>query len=486
MCQLLSINLEKIYDEKNNNINTELLKEIIYVGIRILDDIIDVNEYVLPQFEKKLLGNRKIGLGVTGFANLLIKLGIKYDSEECLQFIDQLFGFIKQEAEKYDEQLAEEKGVFPNWKDSVFAKKGIKRRNATITTQAPTGSVSTILGTQSYGIEPLFAIGYKRRIINGEINEINELFKQMLHEEINNEQEEQKIIEECCKHGTANLSCVPQKLKELFRCANDISPEWHARVLAQIQKYIDNAVSKTVNMPENATKEDVKQVYELAFRLGCKGITMYRNNSRQNQTFQIGNNKKDNKLNRGDWKQIAEDTVYYKRKLTIGCGKLKLFIGYSEKEKTIQDLYVVRSGQGGCERTLQGMVIAMSGMLRLGGNIFNIEKAFEGIGGCNSFVSKRAKGQKLSTGSNCGTAILNEIKKFLKEHGSHSFNGLHISSKALVDEEITNHYNEIKKYNNDMKNILKEEVNNKCPVCGNQLQLVEGCQSCSCGYSKCS
>jgi ribonucleoside-diphosphate reductase alpha chain len=278
----------------------------------------------------------------------------------------------------------------------------------------------------------------------------------MLHEEINNEQEEQKIIEECCKHGTANLSCVPQKLKELFRCANDISPEWHVRVLAQIQKYIDNAVSKTVNMPENATKEDVKQVYELAFKLGCKGITIYRNNSRQNQTFQIGNNKNNNELKRGDWKQIADDTIYYKRKLQIGCGKLKLFIGYSEKEKSIQDIYVVRSGLGGCERNLQGMVIAMSGMLRLGGNIFNIEKAFEGIGGCNSFISKRAKGEKLSFGSSCGTAILNELKRFLKEKG----------------QNIT---------------ISEEKNNNKCPECGKPLQSVENCVSCqNCGWSKCS
>ena len=215
-CNLLSLNLEKVYDEQNNKVNIDLLKKMIETGIRMLDNIIDINEYVLPQFKEKVLGNRKIGMGVTGFANLLIKLGIKYDSQECLDFIDDLFGFIKQYAEYYNGQLAEEKGVFPNWKNSIFAQKGIKRRNATITTEAPTGSISAILGTQSYGIEPLFAIGYKRRIIDGEINEINTLFQEMLHQEINNPTREQEIIDECCKYGTADLDCVPEKLRKLL------------------------------------------------------------------------------------------------------------------------------------------------------------------------------------------------------------------------------------------------------------------------------
>lgn len=473
-CNLLSINLEKIYNEQNNNIDTELLKEMIYVGIRMLDDIIDVNEYVLPQFKEKVLNNRKIGLGVTGFANLLIKLGIKYDSEECLRFIDDLFGFIKKEAEYYNQQLAKEKGVFPAWNESIFAKQNKKRRNATLTTQAPTGSISTILGTQSYGIEPLFAIGYKRRIVDNEINEINELFKQMLHKEINDEIKEQEIIDECCKYGTANLDCVPQKLRELFRCANDISYEWHVRVLARIQKYIDNAVSKTVNLPENTTKEDVKNVYELAFKLGCKGITIYRNNSRKNQTFQIGEEKnslQNNNLERGILIQCSDDLIGKKRKLITGCGSLHVNAYFDPITGELMEVFLSKGSTGGCIAYMNALSRQISSGLRSGQVFEVVIDQLNSITPCPSYIRRTVLHKDTSKGSSCpnalGYALVNMQNEIYDELG-------------------------IEKQDNKIKKVPQktlQKINNeilKCPECGELLRTVEGCNVCTCGYSACS
>jgi ribonucleoside-diphosphate reductase alpha chain len=189
-------------------------------------------------------------------------------------------------------------------------------------------------------------------------------------------------------------------------------------------------------------------------------------------------------LERGQWKPKAKDTIYYERKVKIGCGKLKLMIGWSNTEKTIQDMYVIRSGQGGCERNLQGMVIAMSGMLRLGGNLLNIEKAFEGVGGCNSFATLRAKGVQLGQGNSCGTAILREIKTFLKEIEYTIAKPKAIkleenkSETKFTDEEL-----QFKKDNGDIAFALRF---NKCPECGHKLEHSGGCISCiDCGFTKC-
>jgi len=183
---------------------------------------------------------------VAGWANLLIKMGIRYDSEECLKFIDKVFGF-KQKIEKlYNTELALEKGNFPSWNESIFALTNTPARCATISTQAPTGSIAGIMNTTAYGVEPLFGVAILRRIITGEIYEASELFATMLHSIIKDAKKELEIIKECYEKGTAQISSVPKKLRELFRCANDISPEWHIRTQAQFQKYYDNAISKCV------------------------------------------------------------------------------------------------------------------------------------------------------------------------------------------------------------------------------------------------
>lgn len=461
-CNLGSINLDKMYDNNANNVDWDLLKETIQIGIRMLDNVIDVNEYVLPQFKEKVLGNRKIGLGVTGFAHLLIKLGIKYDSEECLKFIDKLFGFKKQVEEEYNAELALEKGNFPNWNDSIYGKKNIPRRNATISTQAPTGSISTILGTESYGIEPIFSIGYIRRIVEGEILEVNKLFKEMLYKEIKDKEKEEQIIKECIDKGTVNLDCVPQKLKKLFRCANDISPEWHVKVMARIQKYYDNAISKTINLPGNATKEDVRKTYELAFKLGCKGITVYRNNSRQNQTIQIGNKRQ---LTRGEVIKAPDEAPGITRKFVSGCGNVYLNVTYDENGN-INQTFINKGSSGTCRSNQEAVSRLISYALRGGLPIEGIIDQLLSVDVCPAYVTARVRGKKVSRGSSCASAIgyiLQELK----------------DKKPTDNMSLT--------LEDTYKLIEKKEEKNKCPECGNELSLTEGCMSCvQCGYSKCS
>lgn len=501
-CNLGSINLDKMYDEKAKDVNWNLLKQTIHTAIRFLDNIIDVNEYVLPQFKEKVLGNRKIGLGITGFAHLLIKLGIRYDSEKCLNFIDDLFGFIKATEEEYNRKLALEKGNFPTWHESIFSKMNIQRRNATISTQAPTGSISTILNTESYGIEPIFSVGYIRRIVGGEIFEVNQLFKKMLHEEVNDEDKEKEILRQCIEKGTTNLDCVPKKLRELFRCANDISPEWHIKVMAQLQKYYDNAISKTINLPESATKDDVKKAYILAFKLGCKGCTIYRNNSRNNQTIQIGTklDKNNNKveLKRGFIIESSDDMIGRKRKLMTGCGSLHLQAWYDPITGELMEVFLSKGSNGGCNSYMTGLSRMISLTLRSGTPFEAVIDQLKSVTSCPSYVSRTATKHDTSPGSCCPVAIANALLDMQKEINEEL--GIE-ENKNKPEKKI----NEIKSATNESKSnykFTKEEKEyldkngeiafalkyNKCPICGNKIEHIDGCISdvTGCGWTKCS
>lgn len=446
-----------------------LFDKIIGKSIRFLDNTIDVNEYVLPQFEKNVLGNRKIGLGVTGFANLLIKLGIKYDSQECLDFIDKLFEFKKESEEKHNKELALERGNFPNWVDSIFAKTNTPRRNATISTQAPTGSVSTILGTESYGIEPLFMIGYKRRIVDGEILEANQLFEELLHKEKNNRALEKEITNRCIEEGTTELSIVPKSIREIFRCANDISPEWHVKTLAQMQKYYDNAISKTVNLPEDATLNDVKDVYLQASKLGCKGVTVYRNNSRQNQTIQIGDEDKESKeLERGVLIQCSDDLIGRKRKLQTGCGSLHVNAYFDPITGELMEVFFSKGSTGGCFAYMNALSRQISSGLRSGQAFEVIIDQLSSIPPCSSYVRRNVINKDTSRGSSCPNAI--------------GFALLDMQDEISDDLGINKKYRKIDraKANKEKPKTTQEASSNiKCPDCGADLQTIEGCLSCS-------
>jgi ribonucleoside-diphosphate reductase alpha chain len=262
------------------------LRKTIHAAVHFLDNVIDANKFPLPQTEQITKANRKIGLGVMGFADMLISLGIAYNSEKALRIAEKIMAFISKESRKASIQLAKQRGVFPNFKKSIWDRKKLKVRNATTTTIAPTGSISIIAGCSS-GIEPLFAVSFVRKVMEGtELLEINPLFEKIAKKrKFYSEELMKKIAKRGSVQGVAE---VPKDVQKIFVTAHDIAPEWHVRMQAAFQKYTDNAVSKTVNFPNNATKEDVKKVFLLAYKLKCKGITVYRYGSKKEQVLYIG------------------------------------------------------------------------------------------------------------------------------------------------------------------------------------------------------
>ena len=276
-CNLGSINVSKFVETGEGEIDWERLRELVWISVRFLDDVIDVNRYPLPEIEKMTRANRKIGLGIMGFAELLIKLGIAYDSKDALSVGEKLMQFITNEARRCSTELGLERGSFPNFELSVWNSKYEAMRNATVTTIAPTGTISIIAGCSS-GIEPIFAVAFVRNVMGGML-EINKLFEEIAKERGFYSKE---LITEIAKCGSIqDIEGIPEDVKRIFVTALDISPEWHVRMQAAFQKYTDNAVSKTVNLPSDATWGDVKKVFLLAYKLKCKGITIYRYGSKE-------------------------------------------------------------------------------------------------------------------------------------------------------------------------------------------------------------
>jgi len=287
-CVLGSINLSRMAKLKNGKyeIDWDCLERVIQIAVHFLDNIIDVNKYPLPQIEHLTKGNRKIGLGIMGLADLFIKLGISYNSEEAIQCTDKLLRFFSQKANEASVKLATERGVFPNYHRSVYAQKnGPRFRNATRTTIAPTGTISIIANCSS-GIEPLFAVAYTRHVlVEGGLPEIHPFF-----EEIAKKRGfySGRLLEEISKGGSIqNTKDIPEDVKKIFITARDVSPEQHVKIQATCQKYIDSGVSKTINFSKESTVDDVKKVFLLAYKSGCKGITVYRDKSRMSQVLSI-------------------------------------------------------------------------------------------------------------------------------------------------------------------------------------------------------
>jgi ribonucleoside-diphosphate reductase alpha chain len=283
-CNLGSINLSKMI--KGNEIDWEKLKRTVHIAVHFLDNVVDANDFPLPQIERMTKANRKIGLGVMGFAELLIRLNITYDSEDAIKVAENIMKFISEEARKESEELGLKRGSFPNYYKSVYNKKYLAMRNGTVTTIAPTGSISIIAGCSS-GIEPLFAISFMRNVLEGErLFEVNPLFERIAKQ---SGFYSGNLLEKIAKQGSIkNIKGIPNDVKRIFKTALDIKPEYHVRMQAAFQKYVDNSVSKTINLPENATKNDVKKAFELAYKLKCKGITVYRYGSKPQQVLYIG------------------------------------------------------------------------------------------------------------------------------------------------------------------------------------------------------
>jgi ribonucleoside-diphosphate reductase alpha chain len=283
-CNLGSINLSRMVED--GKIGWDKLRETVRNAVHFLDNVIDANVYPLKEIAEITRANRKIGLGVMGFADMLIMLGVPYDSEEALELGEQVMKFIEEEAHKKSREIGEVRGSFPNFEKSILKDRYSAFRNATVTTVAPTGTISIIAGCSS-GIEPLFAVSFMRNVLGGaRLFETNALFEETAKKK---GFYSAKLLEEIAKTGSVQkIDGVPEDVKRLFATALDIDPVWHVKMQAAFQKSTDNAVSKTVNLPNQAKVEDVREIYDLAWRLKCKGVTVFRYGSKPEQVLYIG------------------------------------------------------------------------------------------------------------------------------------------------------------------------------------------------------
>jgi len=474
-CNLGSINLSHMIEKVDGKtrIDFKKLGETVVKAVRFLDDVIDVNRYPLEKIREMTLANRKIGLGVMGFADMLIALGVPYDSEEALEIAEEVMGFIQRESKKASAELAEERGPFPNFKGSIYDKEGQpKMRNATTTTIAPTGTLSIIAGCSS-GIEPLFGVAFIRNVMdNDELVEVNPLFKEIAKREgFYSDELMRRIAEE----GTLKeIEEIPEKWRKVFRTAHDISPEWHVRIQAAFQKYVDNAVSKTVNFPRTASKEDVEKVYLLAYELGCKGVTIYRDGSREEQVLNIG--KVNRAADAGLEQIISENTSGERplltprsrpevirgttRKMTTGCGNL--YVTINEDEQGPFEVFTQMGKAGGCSASQAeaiGRLISLA--LRSGVDPKAVIKQLRGIRCPNPGWEKG--GMILS----CSDAIAKAMERYLDERA--------------VEEGLKGVTRKKKKIP-----AVIERSAGVCPDCGSLMEHEGGCAVCrECGFSKC-
>ncbi|HID57404.1 TPA: ribonucleoside reductase class II, partial [Candidatus Poribacteria bacterium] len=310
-CCLGSINLSNLV--KNGDFDWERLEEVTRLAVRFLDDVIDVTRYPLVEIERMSKGNRKIGLGVMGWADALYQMGIPYDSEEGIRKGEEVMRFISETAWRASEELAKEKGPFPFIEHAV--KPEWLRRNAAVTTIAPTGSISMISETSS-GIEPIFALVYYKRVLEGEkLPEVNRYLIQALKEKGLCSEELIRRIEE--RGSIRDIPEIPEDIKRVFVTSMDIAPEWHVRMQAAFQKYTDNAVSKTINLPHEATREDVARAFKLAYELGCKGITIYRYGSREEQVLNLVSEERRGKVGPRPRPTVTRGATI---RMLTGCG----------------------------------------------------------------------------------------------------------------------------------------------------------------------
>ena len=292
-CNLGSINLANMLKPINSHyeVDWDELRRITKLGIRFLDNVIDANSYPIKQIEEMTHSIRRVGIGVMGWADMLIKLGIRYDSNEALALAENVMSFITNNARQMSQELAEERGPFPEFKNSIWYKLGYKPlRNSTVTTIAPTGTISIISNGVSQGIEPIFSVVYMRNVaesLGSNLIEVNNEFERYALE--NNFYSEELMKKLAGRISVQDVEEIPEKIRKLFVTAHDIAPEWHIKMQAAFQKHVDNAVSKTINFPSHATPQDIENAYKLAYELGCKGITVYRDQSKSNQVLNVAN-----------------------------------------------------------------------------------------------------------------------------------------------------------------------------------------------------
>lgn len=504
-CNLGNINLsayvKEPFDEKAWFDFTALTRDVpIYV--KALNDVLlEGREYHPLKGQRKAIRNyRQIGLGVTGLADMLIKMRIMYGSKEACQLVSEIYRVIINQSViasvdyAVDHDYSSYKGFnVEDFCNCTFARKVLDREtkdyvkakgkvyNSQFLTIPPTGSVSIVLGNCSSGVEPNFAWQYNRKI-------------ETIYDEPRKVLVTAGIIKEYAEYlnGRLDVDMTVEKLLKselppyFVTATNGVTYMQRVAMQSACQDYIDGAISGTVNLPNDAIVEDIVDLYKEAWLQGLKGITVYRVGSeREGILTEVtpvtldgtkiepviiprGEKLKTLELQRGEKKAIAPDTIYYKEEVKIGCGELNLFIGYSPSERALQDFWVKRKGNGGCERNIESTVISMSLLQRVGGSFEMLEESFKGIGSCNSFVHARSKGAKLSKGSNCGQAIFNTLYDFVKRMDKNE--GRYVLKQNFAEGNPN----------------LPVAFSNPCPSCGKPLHRQGGCYTCDeCGYNRC-
>lgn len=474
-CNLGSINLGKMVVEKNNcyEIDYEKLERTVRDSVHFLDNVIDMNKYPLPEIDEMTRKTRKIGLGVMGFADVLFYLGIPYNSQQAVDLAEELMGFVDRISKEESMALANSRGVFPAYELSTFHENGTPMRNATTTTIAPTGTISIIAGASS-GVEPLFAISFVRNVMdNDKLVEVHPYFEKVAKERGFYSEE---LMERIAREGSIqHIDEIPEDVRRVFVTAHDISPFWHIKMQAAFQKYVDNAVSKTVNFKNDATKEDVEEVYMLAYKLGCKGVTIYRDGSRQNQVLSTVKEDEKQEVLEGSLPLVKprmrpEVTRGITEKVKIGCGNL--YITVNSDENGVCEVFTNLGRAGGCPSQSEATSRLISIALRSGMDVKEIIEQLKGIR-CHSTLRQKATNKNIKVLS-CPDAIGKALERAMNtcvdvENSINDF-------AYTVDEDL------------DDIMVPGESIENDsiCPECGSILEHEGGCNICrNCGFSKC-
>jgi ribonucleoside-diphosphate reductase alpha chain len=455
-CNLGSINLGHFV--KDGVVDWEKLEKTVKTAVHFLDNVIDMNNYPIKKIEEITRSNRKIGLGVMGWADLLLYLEVPYGSQKSLSLAEKLMGFIQSKSHEASQELAVKRGSFPNFKKSIYAN-GNPIRNATTTTIAPTGTIG-IIASASGGIEPLFALVYKRAqcLDNEEMYEVNPYFEKIAKEKGFYSPELMDKIAE--KGSIAGFKEIPEEIRKIFVTSHDITPEDHIRMQAAFQKFTDNAVSKTVNFPNFATKEDVKKVYTLSYKTGCKGVTVYRDGSRDIQVLNLVNKKeKSTQIKEAKPRSRPVKTTGFTFLMHTGCGKM--YVTVNEDDRGVCEVFTQLGKSGGCTSSQAEAVSRLISLaLRSGINQNVIINQLKGIR-CPSPTLAEC-GAILS----CADAVAKALEAYNREK----------MSPELFEQTAS--------ASSSSANLAGACP--QCPECGEMLTFAEGCVVCrGCGYSRC-
>ena len=488
-CNLGSLNVARMvkYTDGDVVMDWDRMAGAVRTGVRMLDNVIDMNNYPLGEIEEMSKKTRRIGMGIMGFSDLLVQLGIRYDSDEALELGGQVMRRIQDETYKASMELAEKRGTFPAWEGSVYNQPGNVRRmrNSAPVTIAPTGTISIISGASS-GIEPLFALSYVRNVMdNTRLVEGNPYFEAVARNEGFYSQE---LMEQLAQKGTLHDLDVPEWVKEVFRTSHDITPEWHVRMQAAFQEYTDNSVSKTINFPTSATVEDVAEAYRLAYETGCKGITVYRDGSKEGQVLSTGDtgSREEGQAGPGSGTvRVMRDRPRQIKGVTervhTGHGNMYVTINFQEEGKPFE-VFSTLGKAGGCDSAqLEAISRLASLALRSGVGVHDVVEQLRGITCCPFWD----EGTLVRSGPD---AVALALQRYIEGEAQSTTD--HAESQTVQMQFVPEpmHYNGNGANGNGNSNghVGSVPTARKCPDCNTPVIYQEGCLMCvSCGWNKC-